>query len=118
MEFIWYLEDAFEQKDMGKFFSLVSFDFKKDFLKFKDNLYKITSQQKSLKLYIHFIDKRVDSKSNIYSYDICWIKQFTGYMDEYCYKELGMATIALKASGSKQDLSFRLYDISGESPFV
>jgi len=116
-DFIWRLEDAYEQKDMDKFFSLVSLDFKKDFLKLMNKFKLMTLYSESRKLYIHFIGKNVDPAYGIYSYDICWINRLQERESKNYYRELGKATIVLKICEDKQSAHLKLYDIYGESPF-
>ncbi len=117
MELIWFLEDAYEQKDVNKFFSLVSSDFKKDFIELKEQLEKVRLEYDLVELYIHFLHKSNNTEEGVSSYDICWIKRFRKYKDYCLYREMGKAKIMLKTDGDRKHPRFLLYDIYGDNPF-
>ncbi|MFC1709562.1 hypothetical protein ACFL2J_05880 [Candidatus Omnitrophota bacterium] len=117
MEMIWFLEDAYEQKDIEKFFSLVSTDFKKDFFQLKSQLEKEFNESEQLNLYILLQSKDRDLNSDTYSYNICWSKRVRKIRDNYCQREFGKATIVFKRDSLYQKSNFLVYDISGDSPF-
>ncbi|MDD5292553.1 MAG: hypothetical protein PHY46_05190 [Candidatus Omnitrophica bacterium] len=117
MDFIWFLEDAYEQKDVNKFFSLVSSEFKKDLMKIKEQFTKNRLERDSVELYIHLVRKIQCPDKLVSVYNICWIKRFKRRKDSYWYREVGKAEILLKAYGDVKDKRFLLYDIYGDSPF-
>ncbi len=117
MELIWFLEDAYEQKDVNKFLSLVSLDFRKDFLKLKRQLEKIFSESEQLNLYFHLVAKRQDLNIGICSYGICWSKRIKKQKCDYWQRDFGKAIIVFKRYCNNKDYNFLLYDISGQNPF-
>ncbi|MBL7130534.1 MAG: hypothetical protein ISS45_03895 [Candidatus Omnitrophica bacterium] len=117
MELIWFLEDAYEQKDIEKFFSIVSLDFKKGFLKFKTQLEKDFSESKQLNLYMLLLSKDRNLIMDTYSYDICWSKRVKKQRDDYWQREFGKATIVFKRYHIYQRANFLVYDIYGDNPF-
>ena len=117
MEMIWYFEDAYEQKDLNKFFSLVSLDFKKDFLKFMRQLKKRFEENEQISLYIHLIAKKQDLVSGIYSYGICWSKRIKPQESDYWRRDYGKAIIILKKRNNMDSQNLLLYDICGDNPF-
>jgi len=117
MELIWFLEDAYEHKDINKFSSLVSSDFRKDFLKLKRQLEKRFNESEQLSLYIHLVAKRQDLHIGISTYGICWSKRIKKQKDNYWHRDFGKAIIVFKRYCNNKDYNFLLYDISGQNPF-
>lgn len=114
MELIWFLEDAYENKDMNKFLSLVCLDFKKDF---KNKLEKEFNQIRQINLYFHLYSKSRDLSTGDYFYDICWSKRFKNYNSDFWQRDFGKATIVLNKSSNQNGSKFILYDICGDNPF-
>jgi len=117
MDLIWFLEDAYEQKDINKFFSLVSSEFKKDFMKIREQFERNQLECDSVELYIHLISKSRCLDKFVSSYNICWIKRFKLHKDNYWYREVGRAEVLLKANEGIGNRRFLLYDIYGDNPF-
>jgi len=117
MELIWFLEDAYEQKNAEKFLSVVSFDFKKDFFKLKAQLEKDFSEIERLNLYVLLVSKDGDFYQDTCSYDICWSKRLKRQNEGYWQREFGKAKIVFKRHSIFQQGKFLVYDICGDSPF-
>jgi len=117
MELIWLLEDAYEQKNIGKFLSMVSFDFKKDFLGLKAQLEKYFSESEQLKLYILLIAKDSGLDKNTCSYDFCWSKRIKRQGNDYWQREFGRVTIVLRKYIFNFKDNLLVYDIYGDNPF-
>ncbi|MFH1622394.1 MAG: hypothetical protein ABIA97_04655 [Candidatus Omnitrophota bacterium] len=117
MELIWFLEDAYEQRDIDKFLTLVSIDFKKDFFKLKFNLEREFTANKKLDLYILLQSKNSDLSGDIYSYEICWSKRLIKLGEDYCQRGFGKATLVLKRCRVYLKNNLMLFDILGDSPF-
>lgn len=117
MELIWFLQDAYEEKDMEKFLSVVSIDFKKDFLKLKAQLEKDFSENSRLNLYILLVSRDRDLNKEVCFYDICWSKRIKKQNDDYWQREFGKATIIVKRYNTTGKDNFLVYDICGDNPF-
>lgn len=117
MELIWFLEDAYENRDIDKFLAIVSFDFKKGFLNLKTNLEKEFREIQQLSLYILLLSKEEDLYEDICSYDICWSKRIKKQNGDYWQREFGKATIVLKRYPVFQKNNLLVYDICGDNPF-
>ncbi len=117
MELIWFLEDAYEQKNAEKFLSVVSFDFKKDFLRLKAQLEKDFSEIERLNLYVLLVSKHRDFFQDTCSYDICWSKRLKRQNEAYWQREFGKAKIVFKTHPIFQQGNLLVYDICGHSPF-
>ena len=75
IEFIWQLEDCYEEKNLSKFSSLVSHDFKKDQFFLMDHIAQEFNEYEQLKLFVHLRSKHLDPDAEIYAYEVCWSKR-------------------------------------------
>lgn len=118
IEFIWQLEDYYEQKNLEKFSSLVSFDFKKGFLTLRERLRREFSKYEYVRLFMHLRSKSLDLEEEVHTYKICWSKRSKKYNDSVLEKKSGRASIVLKKFKQNHMSSFLLYDIQGDNPFA
>jgi hypothetical protein len=117
MELIWFLEDAYEQKDAEKFLSIVSSEFKKGFLRLKAKLEEDFSQSSKLDLYILLLSRDRDLDKDECLYEICWSKRVKKIDDDYWQREFGKATIVVKRYSALGENNFLVQDIRGDDPF-
>lgn len=118
IEFIWQLEDCYEQKDLNGFSSLVSRDFKKGIGSLKNRLEQEFNEYELVKLFMHLRSKQLDLETGIHAYEICWSKRRRRYCSIFLEKNSGNATIVLKRLAYARQGHFLLYDILGDNPFV
>ena len=118
IEFIWQLEDYYEQKNLNRFSSLVSLDFKKGICSLKDHLERVFNEYEQLKLFVHLRSKHLDLKEGIHTYEVCWSKRCKRYQSIFLEKNSGNATIVLKRLTHGHQDYFLLHDILGDNPFV
>ena len=118
IEFVWQLEDYFEQKDINKFLSCISPDYKKDFNNFKKRLENNFKEHDKLNLFVHMRSKILDLDSDTTTYEICWSKHFRKHNSIFLEKRSGRSSIVLRKSNNGCFDSFQLYDILGENPFI
>lgn len=117
MELIWFLQDAYEEKDLEKFLSAVSSDFKKGFLKLETQLRKDFLENSRLNLYILLVSRDRDLNKDMCFYDICWSKRIKNKDDNYWQREFGKATIIVKRYNILGKNNFLVFDICGDNPF-
>lgn len=118
IEFIWQLEDYYEQKNLEKFSSLVSFDFRKDFSILRDQLMREFNDYEYIRLFMHLRSKSLDLEVGTHTYDICWSKRCKKHKSSLLEKNAGKAAIVLKKFKRDQMSYFLLYDICGDNPFI
>jgi len=115
MEFIWQLEDSFEDKNAAKFLSFVSSNFRKNFSVLRRRVEKEFAQSENIKLYVRFKDKFYEKE--IEKYVICWIKIIRKKNCNFPTKTHGSSVFVLKRNQYEWEHPYSLIDVEGKSPF-
>ena len=118
IEFIWQITDYYVQKDLTKFLTYVSLEYKKGFFNFENQLRKVFNEHQHLRLFVHLRSKNLEIEPQMHFYGICWSRRSRRNNSFFIEKNTGRATIALKKIRSNYSDYFLLYDIEGDNPFI